>query len=156
MRCRAPGDVAGLEPDPSGAAGAGAAAAAAERGLDGRALLGDRTDGDVDLAGGARPVDLLGRLGAVAPVGGEERGVPRDGEDARRAREARQIADIGQRGHHERVDLVLVEDVAQAVEAAGHRDGGQGRVRRRVGVGTGGGRHQAPFKSAAAASMASS
>ena len=40
------------------------------------ALLGAGADGDLDLAGGARPLDLLGRLGAVAAVGREQRAGP--------------------------------------------------------------------------------
>ena len=59
----APADVVGLEAD-AGDGGGG------ERGLGRLALLGHRADGDVDLRRGAGLLDLLGRLRAVATVGG--------------------------------------------------------------------------------------
>ena len=109
-----------------------------QRGLRGLALLGRRADGDVDLRGRAGLLDLLGRLRAVAPVGRQQRGVPGHGEHARRAGEARQVAHVGQGRHHQGVDPVLVEAVAQAVQAPRHRDGRQRhRGRRGVRVGAG-------------------
>ena len=115
----APGDVAGLESDPTGAR-------ALERRERGLALLGAGADGDLDLGGRTGSLYLLGRLRAVAAVGGQQRDVAGDDEDARRAREAREVAHVGQRRDHEGVDLVLVEGRPQAVQAAGHGDRGSG------------------------------
>ena len=63
-----------------------AAAAAAERGRTRLALGGHPADDDLDLAGRPAVGHLLGRLGAVAAVGGQQGPVPRYDQDAGRAR----------------------------------------------------------------------
>ena len=100
-----PADIVGLQPDVGhGRVGQDA--------LGGLALLGHRSDGDLDLRRRPGAFDLLGRLRPVTAVGGQQRPAAGDGQDPGRAREAGEVPDVGQRGHDEGVDLVLVERAA--------------------------------------------
>ena len=88
---------------------------------DGLALVGLTADGDLDLgAGGSH---LLGRLGAVPAIGGEEGATGGDDEHGGRAGEPREVAHVGQGRHQQGVETL--ESGPQRVEATGHGYRGQ-------------------------------
>ncbi len=73
-----PGRAAPLQVTLSASRPMRAAAAPPSSGVGRLALRGPGADDDLDLRRGAGPLDLLGRLGAVAAVGGEQGAVARD------------------------------------------------------------------------------
>ena len=99
----------------------------AERGLGGRALLGHRRRSRCRRARRHRPARPARRTGCGSARRWSSRAASRDGQDARRAREPGQVADVGQRGHDQGVDLVGVERRRAAVETARHGDRRQRR-----------------------------
>jgi hypothetical protein len=106
----------GLEADPAVALGGG--------GVVGDPLLFGPRDLDPGLhAGGGQ---LVGRLVLVPAVGDEEHLVGPDEEEAGRPGEPRQVPDVDEAGDEEGVDAGLGEEPAEAVDAPGDLEGGQG------------------------------
>ena len=80
-----------------------------------RSDRGAHFDGGVDAGG----TELLGRLRAVATVGGEHERVVRDQQHGGAAGETREIANIGKEGDEQRVDLGVGKVLAERCGTAG-------------------------------------
>ncbi len=85
-----------------------------------RADRGAHFDGGID----AGACELLSRLRSVAAIGGEHEGVVRDQEHRGAAGEAREIADVGEEGDEQCVDLGAGKVLAQPRGTAGDVHGG--------------------------------